>query len=85
VLHAFQAGWFRDRRGFQRASKQDLMTVLQKVEFILIKSRYFAQQQEARLAMSYLVSWNDIILLCSIELKNTNYIPGCSVHHETCN
>ena len=45
-----QGSWSRDERGRERASREDLMMVLQNLDYILIKAGYDDNQDEVRSA-----------------------------------
>jgi len=50
VSSRLQGSWSRDERGRDRASREDLMMVLQNVDYILIKAGYDDNQDLVRSA-----------------------------------
>jgi len=45
---SFQTAWTTDMSGFRPATKSSFMTALQKIDYILIKSRYHAYPSDVR-------------------------------------
>jgi len=50
-----QGSWTRDEEGRSRVSREDLMMVLQNIDYILIKSSYDQNQDEVRSAFHTLL------------------------------
>ena len=48
LIHNVQSAWTVDEAGLRRAQREDVMMVLQNLEYILIKSSYDTYQQEVR-------------------------------------